>query len=515
MNPKLLVLYQYYSPDDVVSAVHFTDLCEGLSKSGFAEPNLGASASSGTSVRHTQSPLLGLRVSEKWEVEVWPSNRACHDLKATYTTKPETVNGVTIRRVWRPPFSQHSFLGRILNSIWMLKRWWWRLLLSPSIQPDVILTGTDPLFTIILIPFLKMIRPKAKIVHWCFDLYPEAAIADGMLKENGPVVKLARPFLEKGYAKCDLVADLGPCMREKLKKYGIETPKAEAPSPQPSPLKGEGGADSTEYQKASPLHLLGEKRVVTLTPWALEEPSAPLPIDLVEREALFGAEPMGDASASSGISARPTSPIGLTPEGDKNRRSSPRGSRASGQGKFQLALLYSGNLGRAHDFYLNLKLAQRMRDSAGFTYSVRGSRVDALKLAVNPEYTNIRFAPFAPPERLAARLAAPDVHVVSLRPEWTGTVVPSKFFGALAVGRPVLFEGDEHSSIALWIKEYGVGWVLGVRNMEDVAEELEKFSKDAKKKAEMFKRCHQTYQAHFSKATILSKWEAELRALLP
>jgi colanic acid biosynthesis glycosyl transferase WcaI len=398
--PKILILYHYYWPDDVVSAVQFTGLAEGLAAGGY-------------------------------EIETWPGNRSCHDPKVSYPTSPETNNGVRIHRVWRPPFSQHSFLGRILNSFWVQKFWWLRLFFSTAYKPDVILIGTDPLLSLLSVPFLKLIRPKAKIIHWCFDLYPEAAVADGILKEGNSLVKIVKSFMNRGYRKCDLVADIGPCMREKLERYQIQ------------------------------------KRA-TLTPWALEEPSQPLPYDAQERMELFGKDP---------------GPLGL---------------------------LYSGSFGRAHDFYLTLKLARFMRNKAVFTYGVRGSRLDELKRAVNPEDANVRFAPFTPPGKLSARLSAPDVHLVSLRPEWTGIVVPSKFFGALAVGRPLLFEGDEKSSIARWIKEYGVGWVLTPGNLDSLANELEAFSKNPSVKREMFNHCHAIYQSHFSKKVILGGWIQEL-----
>ena len=64
------------------------------------------------------------------------------------------------------------------------------------------------------------------------------------------------------------------------------------------------------------------------------------------------------------------------------------------------------------------KLTTGRSSQAVFVYGVRGSRLEELKKAITPEDTNIRFADFAPPEHLAARLSAPDVHIVSLRPEW-------------------------------------------------------------------------------------------------
>jgi colanic acid biosynthesis glycosyl transferase WcaI len=399
---KLLVLYHYYHPDDVVSASHFTDLCVGLSQ-------------------------------REYEVEVWPANRSCHNAEARYSLKEEVCKGVKVKRLWRPSLRQYSFFGRIINSVWMLSGWWLRLLFSPGFKPDVIITGTDPLFTVMLSPLLKLIRPKTKIVHWCFDLYPEAAIADELVKEGNPLVKLVKWGMKQGYQKCDLVINIGSCMWERLKVYHIQ-------------------------------------QNVTLTPWALEEPTQVLSIDADERKELFGDS--------------------------------------------QLCLLYSGNLGRAHDFYLMVKLSRLLRGFGAFAYSIRGSRWGELKLAVNPEDTNVRFVSFAPPEKLSVRLSATDVHIVSLRTEWTGMVVPSKFFGALAIGRPVLFEGDPASSIARWILEYKVGWVLREDNLDKIKDELLEFSRSKAQKTEMFRHCHEVYRAHFSKKAVVDGWNSELQKLL-
>jgi len=403
-----------------VSSVQFTDLAEGLAHStGSTGLSTGPAGRSGQASPH-------------WNVEVWSSNRNCHHPEIQYPTVKEISNGVVIQRVWRPAFRQHSFLGRILNSIWMQKLWWWRLFFTPSCQPDIIVLGTDPLFSVVLAPFLRWIRPKAKIAHWCFDLYPEAAVADGVVGEKNFLVRALQWFLKPAYGACDLVADLGSCMAERLKAYPI-------------------------------------KKEITLTPWALEEPAKSLAFNKVERKKLFG--------------------------------------------KASLGLLYSGSFGRAHDYQLTLELARRLRGKAALTYSARGSRLDELKKAITSEDANIHFAEFVPPEKLEARLSAPDVHVVSLRPEWTGTVVPSKFFGALAAGRPVLFEGSLDCSLAQWIRKYKVGWVLTSSTLDRVTKDLTAFSKNSEIKTKMFKHCHQIYQTHFSRKTNIERWNKELAEL--
>jgi len=415
---KVLIVYHFYYPDDVVSALEISDLSEGLVERGY-------------------------------EVEVWAGNRACHDSSITYGPALESIKGVKVRRFWRPAFNQHSFFGRILNSIWLQKVWFWKLLFTPSLKPDIILTGTDPLFLILATPFFKLIRLKAKMVHWAFDLYPEVAIADGILTENGLLDRMIRPFLRWAYGKCDLIADLGPCMRDRLSRYP------------------------------------GGKRV-TLTPWALEEPAAPLIPDPAERALVFG----------------PNNGMGSGMKNEKHNMAP------------LLCLMYSGSFGRAHEYELTLKLARLLEDRGVVSYSARGSRLGDLKREVTPNDTNVRFVDFAPPDRLSARLSAPDIHIVSLRPQWSGTVVPSKFFGALAAGRPVLFEGSNECSIARWITEYKVGWHLRADSLDSIASELEAFGKNEARKQTMFKHCNEIYHMHFSKKTVMDKWDRALKVIL-
>ena len=46
-------------------------------------------------------------------------------------------------------------------------------------------------------------------------------------------------------------------------------------------------------------------------------------------------------------------------------------------------------------------------------------------------------------------LNVPDVHLISLLPAMESLIVPSKCYGILAAGRPVLFIGDPEGEIGL------------------------------------------------------------------
>ena len=46
----------------------------------------------------------------------------------------------------------------------------------------MLLIGADPPFSILVAPVVRKLLPDIRIVHWCFDLHPEYAIADGMFR---------------------------------------------------------------------------------------------------------------------------------------------------------------------------------------------------------------------------------------------------------------------------------------------------------------------------------------------
>lgn len=401
--PRALVFYHYFYPDDVASATHFSDLAEGLVKRG-------------------------------WEVTVMPCNRGCRDESRT-DSPAEEWRGIRIRRVWRPNLRQASSLGRILNAAWMIARWSLAALTARPV-PDVVIVGTDPILSVLIARFWKVVRPKTRVVHWCFDLYPEAAVADGVLKPQGLLHRLSDWLVRPAYRRCDLVIDIGPCMRDRLS------------------------------------HAAGRSKLATLTPWALAEPEGPLQPDREERLQLFG-----DAG---------------------------------------LALMYSGTLGRAHTYDEVLALARSLRDrNVKLVFSVRGNCAEELAQAVKEADTNISFCPFASTESLERRLSASDIHVVTLHSDWTGLVVPSKFFGAVAAGRPVLFAGSHDSAIAQWIKRYQVGWVLTADNLSEVAKAITDYMNAPKERARMQQHCHHVYRLHFSKDHIVDGFDENLRGLLP
>jgi glycosyltransferase involved in cell wall biosynthesis len=200
----------------------------------------------------------------------------------------------------------------------------------------------------------------------------------------------------------------------------------------------------------------------TITPWALYEPESPPAPDPAVRKELFG-----DA---------------------------------------KLGLLYSGNFGRAHDAVPFLKLAERLkRDGVAVAFAVRGNCVEGLKAEMAKFDANARLVRFE--EDPSQHFAAADIHLVSLKEEWAGLVVPSKYFGSLAFGKPVLYAGPDGSDIAIWTNKFETGWVLKEDNFADVAEEIRRIAGKKNELHVMGGKCFGVYQEHFSKEKMLAKWD--------
>lgn len=345
---RILLIYHFFWPDTVISARLFSDLAEDLAVAGH-------------------------------EVTVYTSNRCIR--AEGELAEMEEWKGVRIRRFARPDFRQGSNVGRVLNSL-ILQRKWLRAFKEQRDEFDEVIVGTDPQFCWLMFPKMKRIAPNVRLVHWVFDLYPEALAATGS-KLMRFAASLMKPLAKRAYRNVDIMADIGGCMRRRLREYGHSAEEA------------------------------------TITPWALEEPSEVAPIDLKMRRRLFG-----DA---------------------------------------KLCLLYSGTVGHAHDITPFIELARECRRrnlSVGFCFAGYGNRYMEQTAQITAEDVNIKLAGFASEEELTARLSAADLHLISLREEWEGIVVPSKFFGALAMGRPVVYSGPKDSCIAEWIREFKLGYTL-------------------------------------------------------
>lgn len=167
---------------------------------------------------------------------------------------------------------------------------------------------------------------------------------------------------------------------------------------------------------------------------------------------------------------------------------------------------YSGNLGRAHEFDTIMGAMHRLPD-VRFLFTGGGAQLEAVKRAAGP---NAAFRPYAPREELSASLSMADAHLVSLRPSLEGLVVPSKFYGVLAVGRPVILVGARDGELARIIHAHRCGIVVEMGDVDGLTNAIRTLANDRTEAAAMGHRGRELYLARFAPHHAFAAWERVL-----
>ena len=136
-------------------------------------------------------------------------------------------------------------------------------------------------------------------------------------------------------------------------------------------------------------------------------------------------------------------------------------------------VMHSGNVGHAQDLDTLVRAATFLRDLDGLEIVVIGfgaRHAELTELAERLEVDGtVRFLGYQPRSRLSLSLAAADLHYVGLARGLSGFVVPSRVYGILAVGRPVLVSADADSETVRLVEEAGCGLVVPPGRPELVA----------------------------------------------
>jgi colanic acid biosynthesis glycosyl transferase WcaI len=131
------------------------------------------------------------------------------------------------------------------------------------------------------------------------------------------------------------------------------------------------------------------------------------------------------------------------------------------EGRF--VVMHSGNVGHAQNLDALVRAATFLRDLDDLAIVVigAGARRNALmELTERLDADKVRFLPYQSREELPYSLSAADVHVVGLAAGLSGYVVPSRLYGILSVGRPVIIAADPESESAQIVDRVGSGVVV-------------------------------------------------------
>jgi colanic acid biosynthesis glycosyl transferase WcaI len=175
-------------------------------------------------------------------------------------------------------------------------------------------------------------------------------------------------------------------------------------------------------------------------------------------------------------------------------------------------VMYSGNMGEFHIFETILsvaKLTQNIKKLA-FVFIGKGGRKHEIENAINSGIRNIVLLDHLPNDDYADALLAGNIHFASLRKGYEGLLVPSKFYGILAIGRPIMYEGRVSGELARTINENKCGQVIEQNDCVEMKRCILKYMGDSGLELAHGTSSRKTYEDFYSRKKMARRYANSL-----
>ncbi len=318
-------------------------------------------------------------------------------------------------------------------------------------QRDVVVSLTDPPLTVVFGSMVARFK-KSRHIHWCHDLFPDVLPALGM---GMPDVFMS--WLRKrrigAMNSCDKIIVCGRCMEERLVYEGVP-----------------------------------QDKIAFVPNWP--------DIELIDPE-------VSTEKIMHYVSNDP-------------KISRPFEEQVKGEQRFRI--LYAGNLGLAHPTETLLKAAEYFQDKKSdieFVFVGDGARFDDVsQYRTEKGLTNVRLLPFQPASRLREVLESGDVHVITMKEEAAGYVVPCKLYSAMAVARPSIFVGPVGSEVAKVITEHEAGLIVASDDVDNMIKAIKYFRHNAQGWFDAHRGATQA-RDKFRPEKSMKQWRIQAEGMIP
>jgi glycosyltransferase involved in cell wall biosynthesis len=182
-NTKLLIYCQLFYPELISTGLTLTELCEELS-------------------------LMGINI----ETICGPLTLTDQHIKIP---KETIYQKIKIKRIWSSRFPKKNLFGKLINHITFTYSAYKHLKKDKTKRPVLVLTNPPFLAAVISYICKKQSRP---LIYVVFDLYPETAIACGMLKQSSLISKVWQKINKHIYKTATHIIVLGRYMKELVSK---------------------------------------------------------------------------------------------------------------------------------------------------------------------------------------------------------------------------------------------------------------------------------------------------------
>ncbi len=168
-------------------------------------------------------------------------------------------------------------------------------------------------------------------------------------------------------------------------------------------------------------------------------------------------------------------------------------------GKFLVQ--YSGNMGLTHDMETIIEAARRLNKDQDIYFLMigGGGKLGKIKaMARSYRLRNVAFLPYQPRENLKKSLGAAHVSMISLENGVQGLSVPSKLYGIMASGRPIVAIVPKNSEVALTVREFNCGLVTPPKDVSALVRALTWLKSNESERMAMGRQAYEAFQENFT-----------------
>ena len=181
----------------------------------------------------------------------------------------------------------------------------------------------------------------------------------------------------------------------------------------------------------------------------------------------------------------------------------------------KFVVMYSGNMGVAHRFEDILAAAYSLRDREDIHFLFVGAGVRQRQIEdFRDEHKlgSITVMGYFPREQLTYSLPLGDAHFVSVREGFEGLVVPSKSYGIMAAGRPIIYQGNSGGEVARMLRDEGGGVIVPEGDADGLARTIARWADRRDEAQQMGDKAREVFEQGYTERIGLRRYQEILES---
>ena len=184
--------------------------------------------------------------------------------------------------------------------------------------------------------------------------------------------------------------------------------------------------------------------------------------------------------------------------------------------KDKFIIMYSGNIGLYYDLENIIKVIGEFKDREDvvFAFVGDGTVKDKVEAYVKENnLSNVTFIPYQDKSDLIYSLNAADIHWVVNAKGIKGVSVPSKLYGVMAAGKPVLGVLDEGSEARLIVEDCNCGVCIEPGNYKEISNNIEYILNNKEEIRALGSNGRQYLETNLTKEVSINKYKENILAM--